>query len=677
MEKHNKTAILASCLLIGLCFASIAEAAEETVPDETVLKEVVVTDSKINQSKVTVITEVEIKAKGAANAAEALKDLAGFYVTGSNTKGKGYGQFRGSDANSTKVIVDGVLLSTVGDGRTDLRAIPAEMIEKIEVIKGSAPVLYGTNAPGGVIYITTKNGSKKTFASLTMAHGSWGSENYSASLGGSAGKMNYYFGIRKENSGGYTAHSEKTAEYFNGKLRWDFNPQAALTILGSSSESKEQIPNRIDPATGKIIVNPGRGGALSQKNSYFTGTYNWAYDPSKQSYLAAVYNQNLNKNSNLNLKVYQSNQKSSLTTSGYQTLDWDGKVKGYELQHTLKTSRTNTLTSGYSYEERNFVELTKNMDGTSNRADYNSSGHSYYLQDILQVNSRLDLSLGYRHNKDKDYISPMPWQSTYKEAHAGTYTSDNYVTSLNYKVSKNTAFHGSIGTSYRFPNVMERSAPGGIYNGVPCEYLLPEEAVNRELGLSHSTNFGLRADITYFNKDISNMIKSTGQGQGRNQYFNIPDVEMHGYEIEIKQKFSEQLTGFYNTSYTNAYDPLIKDQVRDIPYRKYSYGLNYAGKEGINANLAVNYMGERKSSYNNGNGNGNSDGLHLGGGNQPPTNLGVTLPGYHIVDLKVGKVTKNNEYYVKITNLLDQKYYLGVGLLGPGKYVEYGITTKF
>ncbi|WP_054954606.1 TonB-dependent receptor, partial [Sporomusa ovata] len=674
MRKTKKVAVIAASILIYSSFAAMA-AAEETNNNDTTLDEVVVTGSKLNPTKFSVVTEAEIKAKGAQNVAEALKDVAGLYVTGSNTKGKKIAQFRGSDAGNTKIFIDGVPLSPVGDGKVDLSNIPAENIAKIEIIKGAVPVIYGTDAPGGVIFITTKNGSNKSSGSVSIARGSWGTDTYSATLGGDAGKINYFLSIKKENTDGYTSHSSGENDYYNGKIRWDINPKSSLTVFGSYSESEKQIPNRYD-ANGNLIVNRGQGGAVAAYNSFFSNSKNWEYDPLKQSYIGALYTQKLNNNNDLSFKVYHSNEKSTLITSSPRDY-WDGTVTGYELQHTSKTSRANTITWGYAYETRSFTELATNnivSRPESNRADYDYTGKSFYIQDVTNINRKLTTSFGYRHNENKDHMTinaaafaatqaKLPGIDIYHPS--GADTSDNPVVSFNYAMNDKTAIHGSIGKSYRFPNAKERAGLGGLYSGVNGDYslgrstyLLPEEVINREVGLKHDFSSRLGFDITYFNKDIKNMIKGQGQGEGHTQYENIPDVDMHGFELEVHQKFSKQIKGFVNYSYTNALDTWQNRQVSDIPYRKFSYGVNYAGNDGMNVNLAVNYVGAVKSAFSNGNGNGNEDGW------KTPFLL-QKLSSYHVVDLKVSKSINNKEYYVKILNLLDKQYYLGAYLIAP------------
>ncbi|TWH51619.1 TonB-dependent siderophore receptor [Sporomusa sp. KB1] len=697
--KKKKLAFLASCLLLYSSFPLAVTAAEEAnTGGDTEVEEVVVTAAafkQLNPVKFTVITEDEIKSKGAQNAADALKDVTGLYITSSNTKGKAIAQFRGSDADNTKIFIDGVPLSPVGDGKVDLRNIPADNIEKIEIIKGAVPVIYGTDAPGGVIYITTKKATQKMAESLTITSGSNNTQRYFASVGGDTGKFNYNFTAKKEDTDGYTAHSKLSADYYSGKMSWDINNKSSLTLFGSYSERQEEQPNRIDPATGLIVLNSGRSGATTGKSSYWSNSYDWEYDPIKNSYTGALYNQKLNANSELSFKVYRSKENSHLLAALLNTTDklnlwWDGTVKGYELQNTIRTSKVNTATWGYSYETRSFTEQSN-----SGHSYYDYTGKSFYLQNVTNL-GKLATSFGYRHyeNSDNANIRTIAYNSPATQYGKGT--ADDPVFSLNYALSDKTNLHGSIGKSYRWPNAKERSGPGGIYpysdtqtyltnsdgsvtyyyvmadgslsQGTVCDYLLPETAINRELGLGYSLH-GFKFDITYFNKDITNMIKGQGFGQQHTQYYNIPHVDMHGFEVEINKKIADHVKGFLNYTYTNAFDTLLQLQVRDIPYRKFSLGLNYTGQDGLNANLALNYIGSCTSAFSNGNGNGSGD--------SPTRMLVQKLPSYSTVDLKVSKTVDNRDYYIKISNLFDKKYYAGAYLAAPDRYIETGVTVKF
>lgn len=696
-------------VLLAFVFALPAAAAEGVGADQVEVSEVVVTGKKLNPLKIpvktTVVTAEEIKAKGAQTVDEAVRDVAGLYVTGSNVKGRKVAQIRGSDANSTKVIIDGVMINGGGDARIDLSIIPTDNIEKIEIFKGPVPVIYGSNAPGGVIFITTKNSSGKLSGSVGLARGSWGSETYSASLAGSTENVSYYLGAKRSstdgyndnpnNIGGFKSHTAEDSQYLNGKLKWDITPEASLTVFGSHSETTRQLPNRYN-ATSRIGY-PGGGSTLTMQNNYFGGgaisggsTYDWGYKPIKESYLGTVYNQKLNENNDISLKLFRSELSSLLTTSGFQSIDWSGNTTGYELQHTIRIGKANIATWGYSDERRSFLEQTPLPPGISPvtyaRGDYSYTAKSFYLQDVFSLTRQLSMSLGYRHNEVEDHVvvKNVRWTAPASKEQKGVYSSHDPVLALNFRPIESVALRASIGKSFRAPTSMERSAPalaplnsGGTIIPYFGASVVPEEGLNRELGLETSTDFGLRFGLTGFNRRIKNMIKGAGGGGGHTQYFNIPEVEMVGYEAEFSQMVGESFRAFANFSYTNAYDTEMKLQVADIPLRKFSYGVNYTGS-GFTAHLNVNYVGPTRSMYSQGSGNASSDGNYTNVVNGVATFFGTqNLPSYHVVDLKVNKTVGNNDYYVKVLNLFNEQYYTAAFLAAPGRYAEVGVTFKF
>lgn len=705
--KRIKIFILTALLAHALSLLAAEEASTSAEPIQ--LPDVVVTGKKLNPLaipvKTTVVTAEEIKAKGAQTVDEAVKDVAGLYVTGSNVKGRKVSQIRGSDANSTKVIIDGVMINGGGDARIDLSLIPTDNIEKIEIFKGPVPVIYGSNAPGGVIFITTKNASGKLSGSVGLAKGSWGSEIYSASLAGSTENLSYYLGAKlsstdgyddnPNNIGGFKSHTAEDAQYLNGKLKWDINAAAALTVFGSHSETTRQLPNRYNATTR--IGYPGGGSTLTMQNNYFGGgatgggpTYDWGYDPIKESYLGAVYTQKMNENNDISLKIYRSELSSLLTTSGFQRIDWSGNTTGYELQHTLRIGKAHTATWGYSEERRSFLEQTPLPPGTPPvtyaRGDYTYTGKSYYLQDVFEVTRQLNMSFGFAHNEvdDRVVVKNVTWTAPANKEQNGVYSSDNPVLALNFRPIESIALRASIGKSFRAPTAMERSAPalaplnsGGTIIPYFGATVVPEEGLNREVGVETATDFGLKFGLTGFNRRIKNMIKGAGGGGGHTQYFNIPEVEMLGYETELSQMIGESFRAFANYSYTNAYDTTMKLQVADIPLRKFSYGVNYTAS-GFTAHMNVNYVGPVRSMYSQGSGNASSDGNYTNVVNGVATYFGTqNLPGYHVIDLKINKVVGNNDYYLKVLNLFNQQYYTAAYLAAPGRYAELGVTLKF
>ncbi len=758
MNKQKLVAIV-SCMLLYSVFMPVADA-EEASGDTEINVEVTAEKLKeLNPAKITVIGEAQIKAQGARNVAEALKDVPGVYVSNNDAFGKSVAMFRGSDANNTRVFVDGVPLSPVVDGKVDLSVIPADSIAKIEVIKGTASVMYGINAPGGVILITTKKGGSGS-SQLSVSTGSHRDESLSFSTSGSAGKLSYLFDVKKEHNDGYTVHSKVQEDNFNLKLNYDINPKASLAVMGMYTEKYSQIPNRIDPATGAIYTNSSLGSVTEQ--DAFNNSRDWEYYPWKSKYAAVAYNYKFSDDHNLSLKWYCTNEDAHLKALGSwgssTTTDWrhqytHGWVRGLELQDTLKTSSVNTFIWGATHESRTYNELedayhvlndedqnnVQHFFAGTSRSDYDYSSKSFYLEDKLKVSRKLAVNFGLRHEDINDWAqidafsaAAMDHGHILGNEYTGKGSPTKPEASFSYAMTDRTTLHGAVGKSYRWPNPTERLRPGGVYgefgtsqwlnynpitgqsygnftdknvdgtttttpiqalwwhwpNGqwfldrimvnsqgdwqqasTTTTYLLPEEAINREIGLSHTFPFGLKLDATYFSKNISNMIAGqavAGDYAGSLVYYNIPSVIMRGFEVEGDYPIGKRVKGFLSYSFTNALDPVSNRQVVDIPSRKFSYGFVYTGNDGMNAYLSLNYSGSYYSELTTLSGNG--------------TNSDITpwvVPAHHTVDLKVSKTKDNREYYVRVTNLFDKKYYAGFYLLAPGRYVEIGGSVKF
>lgn len=127
---------------------------------------------------VSVITADEIRASGAGNVTEAVMRVLGipgrqdFFGGGEYSLDlRGFGI---TADNNQVVILDGVRLSESDLSAPRLASIPIDTIEQIEVLRGSAAVLYGEGATGGVIVITTKGGSGRQQASGGSVHAAAG-----------------------------------------------------------------------------------------------------------------------------------------------------------------------------------------------------------------------------------------------------------------------------------------------------------------------------------------------------------------------------------------------------------------------------------------------------------------------------------------------------------------------
>lgn len=144
------------------------------------LESVVVTATRALSQNITtlrdtvVITGEELRAEGPLSLAEVLQKRAGVEIRSTGGPGQPTGIFlRGAGAAQTLVLVDGMRVGSATAGTTALEAIPLEMIERIEVVKGALSSLYGSEAIGGVVQIFTRG---KSVPHL-FATGAYGSDN--------------------------------------------------------------------------------------------------------------------------------------------------------------------------------------------------------------------------------------------------------------------------------------------------------------------------------------------------------------------------------------------------------------------------------------------------------------------------------------------------------------------
>ena len=173
---------------------------DETLPTYS-LGEVVVTATRTQKRDIdvpaatTVITAEDIKKSGAANASDALEKVNGFVYKSFGPNGAAMGAM--TNEVNVRGLKGGALVLMNGNpiawrGKYNLDQIPASQIERIEIVKGSGSVLYGSEAVAGVINIITK---KKSTNEVHAGFGNYGQRSYGVTLGDD--KFGFYYNYDK------------------------------------------------------------------------------------------------------------------------------------------------------------------------------------------------------------------------------------------------------------------------------------------------------------------------------------------------------------------------------------------------------------------------------------------------------------------------------------------------
>ena len=157
-------------------------------------------------SDVTVIGRGAIEASTARTLPELLARTPGVQVSANGGRGKLSAVFvRGAEARHTLLLVDGVRVGSATAGTPIWENIPLEMIERIEVLKGPASALYGSDAAGGVIQVFTKKGRTGFHPRAALVAGSHGHAAASAGASGGGGGWTYAFGVQHLQEQGFNA----------------------------------------------------------------------------------------------------------------------------------------------------------------------------------------------------------------------------------------------------------------------------------------------------------------------------------------------------------------------------------------------------------------------------------------------------------------------------------------
>ena len=197
-----------------LTWAACAHAADTIAP-------VVVTATRIASpadslsSDTTVITAAQLANGNAQTLGEALQHVPGVQFS----RAGGFGQtaslyLRGANANQTLVLIDGQRAGSLSQGGTSFDLIPLSMIDHIEILRGPASGLYGSDAVGGVVQIFTKRGSNTPHAYGSASYGSDHTNTLAAGLSGQAGDTRFSADFSHKASQGFNQTRPSSPFYY-------------------------------------------------------------------------------------------------------------------------------------------------------------------------------------------------------------------------------------------------------------------------------------------------------------------------------------------------------------------------------------------------------------------------------------------------------------------------------
>ena len=193
-----------SIALLSLSFVSVQATADDESSEPVVVSatRVPTPESQI-ASSVTLITAEDIARKQEQTLPQVLKDVPGLNLVQSGGPGSLTSVFmRGTNANHTKVFIDGIDVSDPSNSNTnfDFGQLLTQDISRVEVLRGPQSGLYGSDAIGGVINIVTREGNGPARLTGSLSGGSFGTFNQTAGVSGSSSALHYSAGLEHYHS---------------------------------------------------------------------------------------------------------------------------------------------------------------------------------------------------------------------------------------------------------------------------------------------------------------------------------------------------------------------------------------------------------------------------------------------------------------------------------------------
>ena len=206
--------------------AALAQTAAAQPADAPLLKlpNIVVTATRTPQrvdesvSDVVVIDRAALEKFTGRTLPELLARTPGVQFSANGGLGKSSSvNIRGAEARHTILLIDGVRFGSATTGTPSWDTVPVDMIERVEILKGPASALYGSEAVGGVVQVFLRKGTQGLGAYSSVTAGSRGYGQVTAGIHGSSGPLTYALGVQKTRESGFSATNAKV-------LFGNFNP---------------------------------------------------------------------------------------------------------------------------------------------------------------------------------------------------------------------------------------------------------------------------------------------------------------------------------------------------------------------------------------------------------------------------------------------------------------------
>ena len=491
-------------------------------------------ESLQNSISVISISKEQINNSTATNVSELLQQIAGIDIRRRGVEGMQADLYiRGGSFDQTLLLIDGIKVEDPQTGHHTMNmTLPLEVIERIEITKGSAGRIYGQNAFTGAVNIITKKNIKNNL-SVELTGGSFDQKRGSLTVQRKLENSDILFNYNRKESEGYRYNTDFKNDELFIKSNFKIKDQK-VSAIGAFNERKfgangfYASPEAIDQYEETQASIIGLTTAFKKDDLIIKPKLYWKRNQDMYVYLRQ-------------------------DPSVYRNLHISNKV-GIEVNASTSNSIGN-LGLGIDLSK---VSLTSNNLGNRNRTMLNM----FIEQQIKFQNEKIDLTPGIAITYFSDVSSRLNYQNNFFN-NLFFYPGMD----LGYRFKKNLKLYSNVGYTYRIPTYTDLfySSPTTLGN----ENLKLEKALTKEIGLKYlKSNFNL--SMSLYQRDASDIIDYVRNNEAEPwQANNIREITTNGFELNMSYKF--YLGAFrpqsINIGYSNINDDLLET---DFTFSRYA-----------------------------------------------------------------------------------------------------------
>lgn len=575
-------------------------------------------------ASVDVIDAFDVESAQAVGVDELLRFICGADVQGSGVPGAPIklslrGLTPGFQSKRVLVLVDGRRYNDPFQGNADFGLLPADGIERIEVLRGPGSALYGSNAMGGVINIITRRGARTPHTRLWAAGGTHNTVHVRAAHGQQAGPLDAFVSGSHMQTDGHLVNADGsardwTAANVSGNIGYALSERSDLRLFlgayagqGTDENSERKV-----------------------RKDFQSLRWDWEGDgPAAPAWTVQLYR-----------------------TADNQEYDWTYPGEGlYRLhslgagvQHSVRAAGRHRLTLGSEVREdrADVRDVTATIDKSETTG-------GIFAQDEISLSERWQATLGVRYDDTSAYRGEWSPRAA-----------------LLYRWSGDTSLFASVNRAHRAPAFSDRYVRteygGALFVGNPD--LVPETLTAGEVGWRRRWGRGASTELAGFCNRMDDTFDFMMDPDGVFRTRNITRSVTYGIEAQMRLRIGEGLDlvargSFTDGEYRAAADPNVEgNRPAYLAREKASVGVHYTGWRGMTHLLQVRYTGERYADAQ------NTDANRLGG--HAVADWSARFPVTHTVALTL-----------RIDNLTDETYREFVQFEQPGRTFLAGAEAVF